>query len=246
MSCDRPAVVLVNPRMAKPRSVRLPLSLLALGAALEGRYRYAIVDGNVEADAERLVLERIGAARDAVVAITVMPGPQVAPAIRIASVVRQAAPGVRIVWGGYFPTLYPESAINAPYVDYVVRGQGEDTLVELLDRLAGAAPRVSARAASDDLDLSDVRGLTWKPDGGVTHNRSRPFRPPDDYPLYPYQQLGDVGRYLKPSFLGRRTAVHQAAMTRLRPVLMTSAATIAGPALIAFAVIIMAKRRVVT
>ena len=35
------------------------------------------------------------------------------------------------------PLLYPDTALNAKYVDYVVRGQGEDTLLELIDALRG-------------------------------------------------------------------------------------------------------------
>jgi len=39
-----------------------------------------------------------------------------------------------------------DAAINAPYVDYVVRGQGEATLLELLERLPDAgAPSTVAR-----------------------------------------------------------------------------------------------------
>ena len=51
-----------------------------------------------------------------------------------------------------------------PYVDYAVRGQGEDTLVELLDALAGAAhPK----------PLRTIGGLTWRRDGQVVHNQDR-------------------------------------------------------------------------
>jgi anaerobic magnesium-protoporphyrin IX monomethyl ester cyclase len=193
-------VILVNPRMCRPHSVRLPLSLLALGAALENRYEYQIVDGNLDSDATETVLASLRQGHTGLVAITVMPGPQVAPAIEIASAVRAAQPAVPIVWGGYFPTLYAEAAINAPYVDYLIRGQGEDALLELLDRL----PDRSA--------LRDIAGLTWKDRGETVHNPGRSFRPPQEYPLYPYERAGDVNRYLRPSFMGSRTAVHQASL----------------------------------
>ena len=167
-----PQVILVNPRMCSPRGVRMPLSLLALAAVLEGRYPYRMVDGNVEPDALGLVLAALAENPHALVGVTVMPGPQVAPAIEISRAMRAAHPRVPIVWGGYFPTLYPDSAINAPYVDYVVRGQGEDTLLELLERLADGAVR-------------EIRGLTWREDGRIIHNPERPFRSPDNFPRSP-------------------------------------------------------------
>jgi anaerobic magnesium-protoporphyrin IX monomethyl ester cyclase len=193
-------VILVNPRMCRPHSVRLPLSLLALGAVLENRYEYEIVDGNLDHDAIGTVLASLRNGETALVALTVMPGPQVASAIEVASAVRAASPATPIVWGGYFPTLYSNAAINAPYVDYVIRGQGEDTILELLERL----PDRSA--------VSDIGGLTWKDQSGIVHNPERKFRPPQEYPPYPYERSGDVDRYLRPSFMGSRTAVHQASL----------------------------------
>lgn len=188
-------VILVNPRMCSPRSVRLPLSLLALGAVLD-RYDWHIVDGNVDPDPASTLLRLLDEKPCALVGVTVMPGPQVAPAIELSSIARARHPEVPIAWGGYFPTLYPDSAVNAPYVDYAVRGQGEDTILELLE----------------GKPLPDVRGLTWKDQGTIVHNPERPFRPPDEYPLYPYERIGDVDTYLRPSFLGKRTGVHQAAI----------------------------------
>lgn len=192
-----PRVILVNPKMCSPRAVRLPLSLLALGAVLDGRYDWRIVDGNVDPDPIGTILALLREGPCALLGVTVMPGPQVAPAIAISSAVRSAHPEMPIAWGGYFPTLYPDAAINAPYVDYVVRGQGEDTLLYLLENLP---------------DVRDVAGLTWKEEGAIVHNPERHFRPPDEYPPYPYERVGDVQTYLRPSFLGKRTGVHQAAI----------------------------------
>ena len=211
-------VLLINPHMCDPSSVRLPLSVLALGAMLEGQYDYQIIDGNVDAEATQTVLTALTESRCDLVALTVMPGPQVGPAITLASAVRVAQPHVPIAWGGYFPTLYPDAALNAPYVDYVVRGQGEDTLLELLAQLPDAGtPRAVGVAnlvssAQDTTALADIQGLSWKNQGQIVHNSERHFRPPDVYPVLPYERLGNVAAYLRPSFLGSRTAVHQAAI----------------------------------
>ena len=65
-------VVLVNPQMCARQNIRLPLSVLALGAVLEGRYDYRIVDGNVERDAAGTVLEAVESGSCALVGVTVM------------------------------------------------------------------------------------------------------------------------------------------------------------------------------
>lgn len=192
--------------------MRMPLSLLALGAALEGHSDYRLLDGNTDDRAARTAQDLILAGGYGALGVSVMPGPQVATAIEISSAVRAASPHVPIVWGGYFPTMYAGAAINAPYVDYVVRGQGEETLRELLERLPSAGPPGQHGSAADPGALRGVRGLTWKDHDRIVHNPDRPFRPPDDFPPYPYERVGDVMSYLRPSFMGSRTGVHQAAI----------------------------------
>ena len=205
-SASSPAVLLINPRTGAAKNAGLPLSIVHLGAALEERWPWDIVDGNREADAVRTALGRLSARPHALCGITVMPGPQVITAIAISSAIRKAFPALPIVWGGYFPTLYPDAAINAPYVDYLVRGQGEQTLLELL------AARCDSSRPPDGAQIRDVAGLTWKDNGRIVHNPDRPVIPPTALPQLPYHRIEDLGAYLRPSFLGRRTAVYQAAL----------------------------------
>ncbi|HET6386392.1 MAG TPA: radical SAM protein [Armatimonadota bacterium] len=205
-------VLLINPRACSRRSVRLPLSLLALGAVLEGRFPYQIIDGNMDSDPVGTALQTLAAEPHLLVGVTVMPGPQVAPAIEISAAIRREHPNIPIAWGGYFPTLYAEAAINAPYVDYVVRGQGEAPLLELLERLPVAGPPAPPASAREPESLHLVAGLTWKNQSGIIHNPDRCLDSPDMFPPLPYERVGDVQPYLRPSFLGRRTAVHQAAI----------------------------------
>lgn len=212
---SRNRVILINPRICKQHQARLPLSLLALGAVLEGKFDYSIVDGNVDRDTLGTLRDLMSDGSCDIVGMTVMPGPQVAPAIELATAIRAWHPQIPIVWGGFFPTLYPDSAINAPYVDYVVRGQGEETFLELIERLPDAGPPVAASpagmsSARQVAVLRDVRGLTWKEHGQIVHNAERSFRPPEAFPALPLQHLENVDVYLHPSFMGTRTGVHQA------------------------------------
>src|SRR5262249_34117892 len=130
-------IILFNPRSTKPRNRRLPLSVLALGAVLEGREAYEIVDGNLDDNPTATILRLIAERDVEMLGVTVMPGPQMAAAVDSCKEIRFRHPKLTIVWGGYFPSIYTDAALNAKYVDYVVRGQGEDTLLELLEALRG-------------------------------------------------------------------------------------------------------------
>jgi anaerobic magnesium-protoporphyrin IX monomethyl ester cyclase len=193
-------IILLHPRAASPRSRRFPLSILALAAVIDGKEEYAIIDGNVDADAGG-TLERLHRRTPAeILAVSVMPGPQMVAAIPLCRSFREKWPSVPIVWGGYFPSLYPDTALNAGYVDFVVRGQGEETFTDLIAALRG------------DRELSAIRGLSSKDGAGRhMHNPDRELRGPDEFPWYPYHRL-DASKYILPTFLGSRTAAHQASI----------------------------------
>jgi radical SAM superfamily enzyme YgiQ (UPF0313 family) len=193
-------IVFYNPRATKPRNRRFPLSILALAAVLEGREEYAIVDGNLDPSPVQTLMNLLARNRVDLLAVTVMPGPQLSPAIRACREARLAFPHVPIVWGGYFPSIYTDAALNADYVDFAVRGQGEETLLELLDALRERRP------------LEEIRGLSYKDAFDKHHhNPERRMKSPDAFPWYPYHRL-PAGDYIRPSFFGRRTAAHHASI----------------------------------
>ena len=193
-------IVLFNPRATKPRNRRLPLAVLAIAAVLEGREDYEIVDGNVDDNPVASISRLIEQYNVELLGVSVMPGPQMVAAMDASREIRRAYPHVKIVWGGYFPSVYPDAALNAKYVDYIVRGQGEDTLLELLDAMRGK------RAFDSILGLSytDIVGLP-------RNNAERPMKGPDEFPWSPFHRL-PVEKYLRPSFFGKRTAVHHASI----------------------------------
>jgi anaerobic magnesium-protoporphyrin IX monomethyl ester cyclase len=192
-------IILFNPRATKPRNRRFPLSVLALAAMLEGKEEFVIVDGNVEPDPTTTILGLIQQHAVELLAVTVMPGPQMVAAIEPCKTVRARFPKIPIVWGGYFPSVYTNTALNAPYVDLAVRGQGEETFVDLLEALRGRRT------------LDSILGLSFKSRDGHRHNPERRMKAPDVYPRYPYHRL-PAEKYILPSFFGRRTAVHHASI----------------------------------
>ena len=81
---------------------------------------------------------------------------------RYAERVRES--GIPVVMGGPHVTFMVDEALD--YCDYVARGEGEDTLVDLVDYLRGRR------------DLESVLGLSYRGvDGSVIHNEARGLRP---------------------------------------------------------------------
>lgn len=70
---------------------------------------------------------------------------------------------VPIVWGGVHPSILPEQTLSESYVDFVVIGEGENTIVELADAL------------KNKRDLANILGIGYKKNGKVTINPQRPF-----------------------------------------------------------------------
>jgi radical SAM superfamily enzyme YgiQ (UPF0313 family) len=193
-------IVLFNPRATRPRNRRFPLSVMALAAVLEGRENYQIVDGNVDDNPTATILELIANNHVELLGVSVMPGPQMVSAIAACREIRERHPKLTIVWGGYFPSTYTDAALNARYVDYIVRGQGEDTLLELIDALRGNGT------------VDKILGLSYKDIFGLhRHNPERLMKPPDAFPWSPFHRV-PVEKYLRPSFFGKRTAAHHASI----------------------------------
>ncbi len=199
-------ILLVNPRATRPKNRRFPLSVMAVGAALPEHVDWEIVDGNLPgidmlSTIRQLVDGRAGGTDPVrLIALTVMPGPQLVSAVPLSKALKQLYPDMPIVWGGNFGSLYPKPVLNSPYVDWLIRGQGEQTFLDLLSVLdGGLSPR-------------EVPGLAFREaDGSHWIGPEREWAGPADLPDPPYHKT-DVDDYLHPTFLGRRSGVYQASI----------------------------------
>jgi radical SAM superfamily enzyme YgiQ (UPF0313 family) len=173
---------------------------LSLAAVFEGKYPWRIVDGNLDADAGQTILDMVE--RDPSIKyllVTVMPGPQLMKAVPHCRAVRERFPNVTIIWGGYFPSSHPDVALGDPAIDFVVRSQGEHTILELLDVLENGG------------SLADVDGLSYREGGKIRHNRARKLDDPNNFPMLPYEKI-DVTKYLKNTILGTRTTSYHSSI----------------------------------
>ncbi len=188
-------IVLYNPPSSAERKPILPMSLLAVGAVLEGHHEYRIVDGNLAADPEAELRRAIEETDADVLGVTVMPGPQLNHAVPLCRDLKSAHPELTIVWGGYFPTQHYDVCLRAGYVDYVVRGHGELAFREFLT------------ATREGRSIADIPGLAWADSGRIVSNPPGPIPSPDSLPDFPYDRI-EMPRYVRRTFMGQRTLPH--------------------------------------
>ena len=177
-----------------PVAIRMPNGALAsLAGNVDAHHRVAIADLILVQGAVRSTVERL--VRDTepdVVALSVMTF-QRATAVKIARLVRTLRPGVRIVVGGYDPSLASDAYIACPDVDFIVRGEGEPTLSELLRALEGGGC------------FETIDGLSYRTRDGFAHNRDRAVLPLASHALrLPNRDARVLSGY---TLLGRRVDV---------------------------------------
>jgi len=195
-------ILLINPTITSRRSARFPLAVLSLSAALDGKYVSSIIDGNKDRNFIATALQALAEKRIDAVGISVMGGPQLVTAIAVSRAIRTRFPTTPIIWGGHFPTIGAEAAVNSPYVDYAIRGQGEQTLIEVLDAIF----------EGQSTQIGTIAGLSWRSGKQVIHNRNRTFSSASLARALPYERLGNPQQYLGRTYLGRRTSGYQAAL----------------------------------
>jgi len=102
---------------------------------------------------------------------------QVHYALPLMRFVRERYPDLPVVAGGIHPTLLPEQTCLSPLIDYVVVGEGERTIQELVELLGQKE------------SLKDIAGIAWKESGSVIRNKERELAHLDDFPFLDYDLL---------------------------------------------------------
>ena len=177
----RAKVVLYNPRAV---FFTMPLALLAIGSELDPeQYEVVLVDGRLEQDPERAVLAQLEGAL--CLGVTVLTGAPISDALRISRAAKRARPDLPVVWGGWHPSMFARECLAESSVDITVRGQGEETFSEIVQRLAAGH------------SLEGCRGCTVRlADGTICENPPRPLAPVDKFRAHDYGLI-PVERYFR-------------------------------------------------
>ena len=166
-------VLLVFPGKYRAPEPQVPLPLLYIASSLRcAGYKVRLFDMRIEN------LNAFKIENPVFVGISSMSGPQIRYGLEFAKKVRLEKPNCPIVWGGVHPSLLPEQTAANEYVDVVVRGEGELTVVEL------------ANALNSGLPIDSVSGITYNNQGKIKSTPNSPLIDLDSIPIdLPYDLL---------------------------------------------------------
>ncbi len=176
-------ILLVSPesRLWNSRAhIHNGLGYLAGALAHAGYRKVDIFDGAVETESLEARLSR---EQFDIVGIS-SPTPLIDEAWRDAKIAKDH--GAITILGGPHPTLMPEESLARPAVDFVVRGEAEETIVEFVNAVAEMRSRESLR---------DIKGLSYRDGFKVFHNPPRSLAADLDTIPFPAYQLFKIDRY---------------------------------------------------
>ena len=173
-----------------------PLGILAVATPLiRAGYQVVLIDSTITPNFEKRVLEEV---KDAIcLGISLVTGPMIRETASIARAIKAWNPDFPIILGGWHPSLLPRQTLEAPFIDYVVRGQGEESLLELVQH-------IESRSA---VDL--ISGIGFKRDGKLIFTPERPLRPLVEMPPKAYH-IADFDAYERSC--GRRWAMYTSSL----------------------------------
>ena len=173
-------VLLVNPArhfIANHHGVGylLPLGLVSIGGPLlDAGYTVKLIDHDAYGWPLKKLLEEVGKFQADYVLLG-HSGSTAAHQVAVKTIqeIKRSFPKVKSIYGGVYPSYADQSILRAcPEIDFIVRGEGEQTILELIRELENCG------------NLEKVDGISWRKGEQIVANHSRtPIQNLDAYRL---------------------------------------------------------------
>jgi radical SAM superfamily enzyme YgiQ (UPF0313 family) len=188
-------VVLFFPAFASTEATA-PLGLLSIATPLlRSGYEVVLIDSTITPNFKQRVLEEV---RDAIcLGISLVTGPMIRETAELSRAVKAWNKDFPIILGGWHPSLLPLQTLEADFVDIVIRGQGEYSMLEVVQHL------------EDGASLDGILGVGFKRNGKPILNPERPLVPLAQMPPKAYH-LADFDAYERSC--GRRWAMYTSSL----------------------------------
>lgn len=162
--------------------INVPLSLLALARMVRDDFDVKIINAVTDIDYKENVLK--AAKNSLCLAVSSMTCYQIRDGIDVSKAVREAYPGLPVIWGGYHPSTEPVQTLRNPYIDIVIRGQGEIPFRHVVEKIRS------------NESLKGIRGVSYKEGDRIIENENEKLKALDFFPPMPYDMI-DVEGHVK-------------------------------------------------
>ncbi|MFO7981440.1 MAG: radical SAM protein [Candidatus Aminicenantes bacterium] len=140
----------------------IPWGLLYVGSSLvNSGYSVKVIDELTHPNWQDLILEELKH-RPLFVGVTSMTGRQIKYGLKFSSFIKKHS-CIPIVWGGIHPSIFPKQTLRNENIDFVVKREGEKTIIEFMEFLEGKQ------------EIERIKGLGFKKNGSIHVNEDRPF-----------------------------------------------------------------------
>ena len=192
---------LVNPPPLKGvyrHQLYLPIGLAYLASVLEeGECDVTVIDCPALDMTQQDLKTKLESIQPDLIGITSMT-PTIQSALQSAQIAKEACPEAMTVLGGPHVTFMDEPVLKEEKaVDVIVRGEGEQTLLEL------------AKNVSDPKALKDIEGITFRKEGQIVRTPNRKVMenlddlPRPSYKFFPLEKYRLFGRKILPIITAR-------------------------------------------
>ena len=202
-------ILLIRPPMTLLRneikSVVFPLGLAYIAARLEKEgHQIEVLDAVVlgqDSQIEREgmlhfgldwseISKRIAFSNPKVIGISCMFSSQSNNAYKIAELAKKWNPKIPVIFGGAHPSSVPEEVLSRPEVDYIILGEGEESIVQLVNCIS-----------NNNFDvLAEVEGVGMKLGNSLKINPKINFIAGIDQIPFPARHLFPMELYFKSEF----------------------------------------------
>ncbi|MEI6577954.1 MAG: radical SAM protein [Eubacteriales bacterium] len=177
-------VLLICPKPEiSTRTDSAPLGILSIATYLKEKgHTVKFIDREVyKYDVEKIINDF----QPGIVGISMMSTKAIHDALNISRIVK--VHNIPVVWGGTLTSLMPHLVLKSGSVDYVVIGEGEITMLDLINAIANKKP------------LRDVDGLAFIENGEIVTNRVRDFADLSEFPVIDWSMV-DPTKYFRAYF----------------------------------------------
>lgn len=170
-----------------------PLNLAQLAAVINSDHEVKIVDNTKNKIRSHNLWNEINNFNPDIVGISNNYTTSTPSVLELSKQIKEKYPNITLVAGGIIPSYKPEYFLTSEF-DYVVRNEGEYTFKELVELLS-----------KNDLKLEDLKGISYKKNNELIHNKNREFIKCLDELPFPRRDL--LGNYKALLTKGKATAI---------------------------------------